>query len=169
MAKTETNSDLEKLGKLIRDQKVAMLTTTEEDGTLRSRPMFTQQLAFDGSLWFFTGMDTSKVHEIEQEQHVNVSYSDADKNHYVSVSGTATVLRDRKKSEQLWNPLYKAWFPEGLDDPNLALMKIDVLKAEYWDAPNGKMVQLAGFVKAIATGQPYSEKGQHGEIRLNRQ
>jgi general stress protein 26 len=53
----------------------------------------------------------------------------------------------------LWNPFYKAWFPDGLDDPHLGLLRVDVEKAEYWDSPNSKVVQLAGFVKALVTGQ----------------
>jgi hypothetical protein len=67
--------------------------------------------------------------------------------------------------EELWNPMYKAWFPKGLEDPEIALLKIHVTEAEYWDPPNGKMVQLAGFVKAVATGKPYKAgEDEHAKI-----
>jgi general stress protein 26 len=63
------------------------------------------------------------------------------------------VTKDRAKMEELWNPILKAWFPEGLDDPHICLMKVKVDQAEYWESPSGKVVQLLGFVKALATGQ----------------
>jgi len=161
------DESVSRLRDLIKDVKVAMLCTVEADGCLRSRPMMTQKTDFNGQLWFFTGLDSAKVHEVEREHHVNVSYASPDKDVYVSVSGMARLTRDRAKLEELWNPIHKAWFPKGLDDPNIALLCVDVDKAEYWDAPSGKLVQLAGFVKALATGEPYRGEGsEHGQVRL---
>src|SRR5688572_10975348 len=97
----------------IKDVKIAMLTTVEADGTMHSRPMQTQQSDEDGSLWFFTGYESGKTSEIKNDSHVNLSYSDPDDNLYVSVSGTATVTRDKAKIDELWNPIMKAWFPGG--------------------------------------------------------
>jgi general stress protein 26 len=65
----------------------------------------------------------------------------------------------------LWNPIYKAWFPEGLDDPTLCLLKISVEEAEYWDSPNSKLVQIAGFVKALVTGQS-ADGGEYGRVNF---
>ncbi len=161
MAEHQNNDNIKKLRELIKDIKYAMLTTTEDDGTLRSRPMATLQTEFDGDLWFFTGADAPKVHEVEHHQQVNVSYAEPDQQKYVSVSGTAQLVRDRSKMEELWNPLFKAWFTEGLDDPNLALLKVSVDKAEYWDSPSSKVVRLVGFLKSIATGKPIDNLGEH--------
>ena len=147
------NSDIETLRNLIKDIKFTMMTTVEADGSLRSRPMTTQQVEFDGELWFFTDDTTEKIHELEKDQHVNLSYASSDKDKYVSVSGKATVVHDKRKAEELWNPLYKAWFPKGLSDPNLVLLKVTIDKAEYWDGPGSKVVQLFSFAKALATGQ----------------
>jgi general stress protein 26 len=163
--KNQHRDDVKKLGELIKDIKVAMLTTMEEDGTLRSRPMMTQQAEFDGDLWFFTGASAAKVHEIQGEQHVNVSYAEPGDQRYVSVSGAAELVRDAEKMRELWNPVYKAWFPGGLDDPDLALLKVNVSQAEYWDAPSGKMVMLAGFIKSLATGERF-EGGENRKIDL---
>ncbi len=163
--KAETNEGVKKLGELIKDIEFAMLTTAEADGTLRSRPMATQQVEFDGDLYFFTRADTPKVDEIEREHHVNVSYAEPKDQRYVSVSGTARLSRDQAKIEELWSPILKAWFPEGLDDPQLALLKVTVSQAEYWDTPSSKMVQLAGFVKAMVTGESY-KPGEHEKLDL---
>ena len=146
-------SDVEKLRELIKGIRIAMLTTVDQDGSLRSRPMATQQTEFDGDLWFFTPHSSAKVGEVGREHQVNVSYADPDDQRYVSVSGTASVVRDRAKAEELWNPFLKAWFPKGLDDPDLALFKVEVQKAEYWDAPSSTMVYLVGLAKAAVTGK----------------
>jgi general stress protein 26 len=150
---------IEKLRELIQDIDIAMLTTMEPNGSLRSRPMGTQQVEFDGDLWFFTTIDTTKVDEINQYNRVNVSYAAPGKNRYVSVSGTALLLNDRAKMEELWSPIYKAYFPDGLDDPKLRLMKIEVEKAEYWDSPGGIIPTIIGFAQALA--------GKEGDLGEN--
>ena len=152
-AETDRAQSIKKLGELIKDIQFAMLTTVDEDGMLRSRPMATQRAEFDGELWFFTGAGSEKVDEVEHEHQVNVSYADTENQRYVSVSGMAQLVRDRQKAEELWNPFFKAWFPDGLDDPDLALLRVRVEKAEYWDSPSSTMVHLYGFVKALATGR----------------
>ena len=137
-----------KLNELIKDIQVAMLTTVDDEGALRSRPMATQKPDFDGQLWFFTSGSSPKAREIEREHQVNISYADPDKNRYVSVSGTGQVVYDPAKNKELWTSAYKAWFPQGLDDPNLALLRVDVEKAEYWDSPGSAIVHALGFAKA---------------------
>lgn len=159
-------SDVEKLRDLIKDVRIAMLTTVDRDGTLRSRPMATQTTEFDGDLWFFTEHDSAKVGEIGREHQVNVSYADPKEQLYVSVSGTAREVRDRAKAEELWHPFLKTWFPQGLDDPNLALLQVNVHKAEYWDSPSSTMVYLYGFAKAVLTGKR-PDPGENEKLSLD--
>jgi general stress protein 26 len=155
---------IEKLKTLTESIDFCMLTTVN-GGQLRSRPMSTQELGENGNLWFFTSDQTHKVDEIEADNRVNVAYSKPDDNVYVSVSGRASIVKERQKIEELWNPTLKAWFPEGLDDPTLCLMKVSIEEAEYWDSPNSKIVQLVGFVKALVTGQS-ADGGEYGKINL---
>jgi general stress protein 26 len=151
---TYRRQQLRQLGELIKDIRIAMLTTIDADGSLHSRPMATPQVAFAGDLWFFTGADAPKVEEVQHHGQVNVSFADPERQHYVSLAGTASVVHDRQKMAALWSPWFRTWFPHGLDDPNLALLKVHVEKAEYWDTPSSTMVQLFGVVKATLTGQP---------------
>jgi len=162
---TAGSNDIKKLAELIKDIKIAMLTTVEADGRLRSRPMATQNKPFDGTLWFFTEINSGKVSEIQRDHQVNISYADTDSQKYVSVSGVANVVQDRAKAEEFWSPVYKAWFPDGLDDPSLALLKVDVTQAEYWEAPHGAVVRLVGFLKAVTTGQKY-EPGENRRVEV---
>ena len=155
---------IEKLKSLLEGIDFCMLTTIDGDH-LRSRPMSTQEFEFDGDLWFFTSDNTHKMEEIAKDDRVNVSYAKPDDNRYVSVSGRGELVKDRQKIEELWSPVLKAWFPEGLDDPTLCLLKVSVEQAEYWDAPSSKIVQLVGFVKALATGTEMSY-GENKKIEL---
>jgi general stress protein 26 len=154
---------IEKLRELTKDIDFAMLTTIDADGGLRSRPMSTQQTEFDGDLWFFTAIDTAKASEVQRDNRVNVSYSRPDDHTYVSISGMAVLVNDRAKMEALWSPVYKAYFPDGLDDPNLRLLKVEVQKAEYWES-HGLIPTVIGFVKAMA-GQE-AELGENEKLKL---
>lgn len=154
------NQQIQKLRELIKDIEIGMLTTVDDDGTLRSRPMSTNsEVELNGDLWFFTYASSHKVTEIEHQEQVNVSFSAPHKQTYVSVSGQAQLVRDRKKMEQLWKPQLKAWFPKELDEPDIALLKVNVEKAEYWDAPSGFVANTIGLLKAVTTG----EKANVGE------
>lgn len=164
---TSREEAIQKLNELIEEIDIAMLTTVEEDGTLRSRPMVTQRSKFDGDLWFFTAVSSSKVAEVMHDRHVNLSYADPKSQNYVSISGRASLVQDRKKMEELWNPAYKAWFPKGLEDPDLALLRVTAEQAEYWDSPSSAVVHAVGLVKAVVTGRR-AQGGENEKIDLER-
>ena len=146
--------DLEKLRELVKDIDFTMLTTVDRDGTLHSRPMSTNgQVEEDGDLWFFTYGNSHKVEEIEREPHVNVSFADPKRQSYVSISGRAKLVRDRAKIKELWKPMLKAWFPKGVDEPDIALLKVFVEKAEYWDSPSSTVAHVYSLAKALITGK----------------
>ena len=164
MHHTTNQEAIAKLRELINDIDIAMLTTVDEDGTLRSRPMGTQKAEFDGDLWFLTRVDTPKVDEIQRQSRVNVSYAKPDKNRFVSVSGTAVLINDKAKIDEFWDPIYKVFFPEGKDDPRLRLLKVNVEKAEYWTTGN-LIATVIGFAKAMA-GQE-ADLGENEKLQLN--
>lgn len=144
------------LAELIRDVDVAMFTTIAADGRLVSRPLGTQEVEFDGDLWFAVALDSPKVAEIQANPRVNVAYASPSKNSYVSVAGRARVVRDRAKIEQVWSPAMKVFFPGGKDDPNLALIHVDAESAEYWDGPSGMLGKALYFVMTAVTGEESS-------------
>ncbi len=152
-----------KLRELIEDISIASLVTMDSDGVLRARPMATQQLDENSELWFFTNDYTAKVDSVLAHPQVCVSYADPGKNSYVSVSGTAELVRDKAKIKELWKPALKAWFPKGVDDPDIALLRVDAISAQYWDSSESKLVQLFGMLKAIATGEP-AEGGENEKV-----
>lgn len=151
------SEQLAKLRELVKEIDFGMLTTVDDDGSLRSRPMSTNgDIEFDGDLWFFTYASTHKVTEIQREHHVNVSFANPKSQTYISMSGLAELVRDRQKIEELWKPELKAWFPKGTDEPDIALLKVHVTKAEYWDSSSSPIAHVIGMATAIATGKPYT-------------
>jgi general stress protein 26 len=161
--------DLVRLAEMIKDIKITMMTTADKDGRMYSRPMATQKIKedeFDGRLWFFTKKDSPKVHSIENDQHVNLAYAKSEDQHYISITGKASLSQDKAKMKELWHPMLKAWFPEGLDDPQISLIEVQVETAELWDSPPSKVVQLAGLAKSFVTGQAYNSQAHSEHIDL---
>jgi general stress protein 26 len=162
---TERSEAYAKVNDLIKGIKFAMLTTVGPDGHLRSRPMDTQQIEFDGDLWFFTEADAPKVADIARNNKVNVSYANPEKQRYVSVQGHAILIRDQAKNKELWSPEHKIWFPNGPEDPNLGLIKVQVEEIEYWDSASNPVGRAIDFVKALVTGNE-REMGENEKIKL---
>ncbi|WP_411834734.1 pyridoxamine 5'-phosphate oxidase family protein [Pseudoxanthomonas mexicana] len=151
---TEHQENIRKLADLIKGIDIAMLTTTSADGRLVSRPLATQEVEFDGDLWFATSADSHKVAEIRANPRVNVAYASRDRNDYVSVSGLAQVVDDRARTAQLWTPAMKAFFPGGPDDPDLRLIRVAVESAEYWDGPGTVFGKALHFLMSAASENP---------------
>jgi general stress protein 26 len=158
---------LKKLSELIRDIRVAMLTTLTPSGLLHSRPMVTQVGSADGCLWFFTADDSPKTDEITQVHQVSVTYSDPTNQRYVVITGRARVVHDKSKARELWHPMVETWFPAGLDDPTLALLEVTPDTAEYWDAPSGALVRLLDVAKSAARLPHPEAMGDHGKINFS--
>ena len=157
---------LKKIGELIEDIRIAMLTTAGPDGSFDSRPMATQKTEeFNGTLWFLTRQESGKIAEIQHDSNVSLIYADSGNAKYVTVKGTASVNRDKDKIRELWNPMYKAWFPKGEDDPEIAVLRVEVSEADYWEASSSKVVMMAKYAFAAATGGKI-EIGEAGHVEV---
>lgn len=161
-----TTEARQRVADLVRAAKVAMLTTTTADGKQVSRPMGLQEAAFDGDLWFFANEDSAKVAQIRATPGVNVSFSDTKGHSWASVVGRARVVHDRAKAEELYTPVLKAWFPEGVDTPGLILIEVEADTAEYWDAPTSTAAFVTGILRAAVTGDPQKDPITNDTVRL---
>lgn len=158
-----TAEDYKKINDLIKDIKAAMMTTMEDDGSHRSRPMWTIGRDFDGKIYFFTDVHSAKAYEVRKHPSVNLSYADSDKQNYVSITGTVKIVSDRKKIAELFKPMHKVWYPDGPDDPNLCALEITADYAEYWDSPGGMIPVAIGMAKALLTGKPHQHEESENE------
>lgn len=146
---------IETVRKLIKGIDTAMLTTVTKEG-LVSRPMKTQEVEFDGDLWFLTMKDTSKFQELKEHPDVNVAYVGKS---YVSIRGKAELVNDRAKIKEFWNATYEKFLDTNSDDPELVLIKIKAETAEYWETGNLTKVVKRLFAKVT---------GQESDTELNR-
>jgi general stress protein 26 len=149
---------VEKLNELIAGIEIAMLTTLHPNSQMHSRPMATQAVVDDGYLWFFSALHSSKTDEIRNLNQVNLAYSDPGNLRFVSVSGTCELIRNRIIAAELWRPEYSRWFPGGLDDPDLILLKVTVNGVEYWDVKAARMRTIDDFAAEHGTIQLRDER-----------
>lgn len=166
---TTPHPDLTKVADLIKDVRVAFLHTVDiavEGMPFRVRPMYTQRVdpeTFDGTLWFFTDANTTKVSELQTNPNVLLTYASPDKNQYVVIKGTANCEHNPAKARELWNIHAKGWWPEGPESNSLMLIHVRIHSAEYWDGPSDTSY-LLHLVKAVATGERIEVKSDHGRI-----
>jgi general stress protein 26 len=158
--------DSSKLYDGIKKVRVAMMTLPDKDGELHSRPMYSQNVDPDGSLWFFTSASSEKVPEIEVNGKVNLAYADPGSNFFATVNGRAEIVEDRDEVRKRWSEGARAWFPKGKDDPDLALIKVTPERGEYWDGPSSTILHLYGYIKARLTGAPPTEMTEDRKVRL---
>jgi general stress protein 26 len=150
-----------KISELINGIRIAMLTTAARDGTMSSRPMAIQDKPFNGTLWFLTRSTSEKIDEVKQDQHVTLTFAEPKDSKYLSLKGRASVNQDRAKIKELWNPLYKAWFPKGQDDPEISVQRVEVTEADFWEASSSKLIMGVKYLAAAMTGGtlPVGEAG----------
>ena len=156
--------DIAKLGKLIRDIQIALLTTVDGDGHFHTRPVQTLQVEDDRTLWFFTDWHSPKVGELHRDARVSLGYADPAKHVYVAVSGSGRLFRDTQKSKQLWQVPQRAYYPDGPEGARLAVLRVGIERAEYWIAP-GPLSYLVAAVTAAATGTPAGVIGENRTIK----
>ena len=165
MEKDLANKDaIKKLKSLAEDIRFCMYTIYK-DGRIDSRPMTTQEIDEDGNVWFFTSRNTDIGDSSSQGENVTLIYADPANNSYLSISGTSSLVESQEKKDELWNPMSKAWFPEGKEDPNLVVLKVTTEEAAYWDSTSSKMVVFFSMLKAVLTGTT-PDGGDHGKLDL---
>lgn len=145
----------EKVRAMIEKIEVALMVTIAQDGDLHGRPMRAMGLDGDGhTLWFFSRADSANAAELREDERVLLAYSDPRGQNYVSVKGSARVVRDPAKQKELWSEPARVWFPQGPESPDLVLIAVRMDGAAYWDSPSSTLVHAYGYAKALATGQP---------------
>lgn len=164
--KEEQVKPLEKFIEMVKDVRICMHITNDNDADHSfGRPMAVNKVDEDGAMWFFTQASSNKADEIEQSKKVAIAMANESSNNYLMIHGTADLVNDKMKMKELWSSIMKAWFPLGLDDPDMTLIKVTPTEVNYWDSSCSKMVVLFNMLKAIVTGKEYAE-GEHGTISL---
>ena len=157
---------LEKVRGLLEKLPIAFMVTVVE-GHLTARPIGVvgDHGAFNGTLWFITDKRSRKVNAIESGALTTLLFQNDKEGCYLHLSGHAAVVEDRQRLEECYTTLQRTWFPKGLDDPDITLLRFDADEANYWDAHDSYVRLAAAFAKSIVTGTP-GKSGNAGVAKL---
>jgi general stress protein 26 len=135
----------EKIKDLLGDTKSCLFCTGLQSGrAFATRPMFIRQVDDQGNLWFVSAEDSRKNQEIAFNNNVQLLFKGSASSDFLTLFGRAFIWKDRNKMEELWAPVLDCWFPQGIDDPNLTVIKVEVVDGYYWDSEHAIVVR---FVK----------------------
>lgn len=154
---------LDHVRSIMKDTRIAMLTTRAADGSLTSRPMTVQEAEFDGDAWFLVDRDSDLAQEVAADPRVNVAY--AGKSSWLSLAGSAALVRDQARKSELWNDVVEAWFPDGEHDEAVVLLKVTGESAQYWDSP-GRVASLVDMAVSRIRGTQAGDVGDQGTVEL---
>jgi len=118
-----------------------------------TRPMAVQEVDDAGNFWFLSSNDSNKNQEIQQDDQVQLLFQGSAYSDFLSIIGTATISTDKARIHALWNPILKAWFTEGKDDPRITVIKVAVQDGYYWDNKHGNAIALVKTAIGAAIGQ----------------
>ena len=149
----------QKVWNLIKNIKTGMLTTLH-GSELRSRPMVLVQDEYDGTIWFYTDLESEKVLELERDHDVCLSFADPDNQTYVSLTGVGRAINDKNLVDKYSNSFVPAWFPQGKNSPNVGMLEIKIHKGEHWDSSSSAMVKSVKTVTAKMKGEQ-PDLGEH--------
>lgn len=156
---------IQDIREMVQDIKTCMMVTLGDSGQMRSRPMQVQEMDLLNQIWFFTSEFTSQAHDVANNMAVCLDFADIKGNRYLSLSGFGEVVHDKEKMKELYTPVMRAWFPEGLEDPRLTLLKVTPSSAEYWEAGGSRIGQMIDIAKAVVSGNTYKQ-GEHERVEM---
>lgn len=145
------DAGIARVAELIAGRRAAMLTTVALDGGLAARPMALPERDFDGTLWFLSPADSTKIAEIAADDRVNVALIDGT---YLSLNGRASIVDDPGCKAELWDDIMGQWFGCGPDDPTVIALRVDVLAAEFWESPGRPSVVIPLVRDSVEQGRP---------------
>ncbi|MEO6546518.1 MAG: pyridoxamine 5'-phosphate oxidase family protein [Ferruginibacter sp.] len=156
---------IDKLRELVKSQAMCMFATNLTSFPISARPMSTQEVDDEGNLWFFSQASSEKNAELETDNRVQLFFANTSSSEYLSVAGEATILKDKEKAREMWTRWVKTWFTEGVDDPELTIIKVVPEDVYYWDTKNNRMISLLKIMTGAVIGKTMDD-GVEGKISV---
>lgn len=130
-----------------------------------TRPMSVQKIDNEGNLWFLSATDSKKNEEISQNPRVQLLFQGSQYSDYITIYGSATTSQDKAKIKELWQPILKTWFTEGIDDPRITVIKVVPAESYYWDTKHNAAVVLIKRLIGAAMGKTLDDSIE-GKIKV---
>lgn len=160
------NEGIKKLHELVGHINICLFCTDLKAGDgATATPMSAQKVDEEGNIWFFSGKDSDKNREISKDNDVQLFFSHPGLSSYLVVNGFATIITDIEKMKELYTPAIKIWFKDGVEDPNISLIKVATKNAYYWDTVGGKAINFIKMIASVVTGTNLVE-GVEGNITV---
>jgi len=160
--KTES---IKKLKELAEGIDICMFCTQLDQQPIASRPMSSNKVDENGNIWFLSNARSNKNFEIKNDDKVQLFYQKTADSQYLSVFGSASIYTDKSSIDEAWDPIAKAWFKEGKEDPDVSVIKVSPSYAYYWDTKDGKAVAFLKWT-ANALGAGLDDGGVEGQIKV---
>lgn len=131
--------DRKDVAKALNDIDFVMLQTHTDGGAIAGRPMSNNRdVEYDGDSWFFLTEESRTFTDVSRDPKVTVTAQGSKgllgkPPVFLSIEGAAEIVRDRQALEEHWVSELDRWWPEGLDTPGLALLKVHAQRIHYWD------------------------------------
>ena len=159
--------NIDKVQAIVKDVKFAMMTTVNSKGDLHAWPMTTSETSIGGKeIWFIGDKTSDVVKDIQDNKKIGLSYATQDEKNYVSVSANAELPTDKAKLEELWSPVYNAFFEHGQDDENVQLIKVVPHGVECWISGSSTVNMFKMVVAAVQDGKTAEDIGETFKIEL---
>jgi general stress protein 26 len=156
---------IKKIKDIANDADICLFATNLTQLPIAARPMSTQKVDDEGNLWFLSSKSSSHNDDIKADSRVQLFYSQKSSSEYLSVYGEATISFDRELIKELWTPMAKTWFTDGVDDPEISVIKVAPSDAYYWDTKSNKAVSLIKILAGAVTGKTMDD-GIKGKISV---
>ena len=159
--------NIDKIQAVIKDVKFAMMSTINSKGDMHAWPMTTSETSLGGKeIWFIGDKTSDVVKDIQSNPKVGLSYASQDDKDYVSISGNAELSTDKAKLDELWSPVYNAFFEYGKEDETVQLIKIVPHGAECWLSGSSTINMFKMAAAALQDGKTAEDIGEQFSISL---
>lgn len=155
---------IDKIREIAEDINIGMLCTNLDNTPISTRPMATQKVEDDGEIWFLSDKNSNHNQDIKNDDRVQVIYAHPGKSSFLSLYGTAEILYDRQKIEELWTKMAEVWFQKGKEDPNITLIRFMPEEGYYWDTKTNKMIAFLKMAASLVMGKTMDD-GIEGKLK----
>ncbi len=134
-----------------------MCTKIVTGESFSTRPMAPEEIDDDGNFWFLSASDSDKNEQLKADSSVQLLFQGSSYSDFLSVYGYATISTDKQKIKDLWDPMMKTWFTEGIDDPRITVLKVTPTEGYYWDTKHGMAVAMVKRVIGAVKGETFDD------------
>ena len=164
----EGNNAIKKIKDITDKNKTCFFCTqplNEQSNSLAVRPMSLQQLDEEGNFWFLSAVDSHKNEEINRDDTVQLLFQASEHSGFLTVVGKASISTDKAKIKELWEPVVKTWFTDGVEDSRITVIKVEPKEGYYWDNKHGNAVAGIKMLIGAAIGKTLDDSIE-GELSV---